>query len=81
MPNQMRRVTRGEVSSGSRELTLAAVAAAVVVFPARLAAGGAGGLGGAGCAAAAAGATGAAGAAGLPVLSAAAPPGAEVEAP
>ena len=35
MPSQTRRVTSGEVSSGSRVLTLAAVAAAVVVFPAR----------------------------------------------
>jgi hypothetical protein len=39
MPNHTRRVTSGDVSSGSRELTLAAVAAAVVVFPARLTAG------------------------------------------
>jgi hypothetical protein len=49
IPSQTRRVTRGELSSGSRALTFAAVAAGVVVFPARLAVGGggAGGLGGA----------------------------------
>src|SRR5688572_15706399 len=35
IPSQTLRVTSGEVSSGSRELTLAAAAAAVVVFPVR----------------------------------------------
>ena len=40
-----RRVTSGEVSSGSRELTFAATAAGVVVLPARLAAGAAGAAG------------------------------------
>src|SRR5688572_21999828 len=39
MPSHMRLVTSGELSSGSRELTLAAVAAAVVVLPARSTAG------------------------------------------
>src|SRR5215203_6418057 len=60
MPSQMRRVNSGELSSGSRELTLAAVAAAVVVLPARSTAGaaGLGGTGGVGF-----GATGAAAAA------------------
>src|SRR3990170_3625982 len=59
IPSHTRRVTSGELSSGSRELTFAAVAAAVVVFPARLAAGA--GLGAAG----ALGATGATGATGF----------------
>src|SRR5918992_5174117 len=68
MPSQTRRVTRGELSSGSRELTFAAVAAAVVVLPARFGAGAAGfgGTGDAGFGAtgalATAGATGATGA-------------------
>ena len=35
IPSHTRRVTSGELSSGSRELTFAAVAAAVVVLPAR----------------------------------------------
>src|SRR5262245_625834 len=75
IPSQMRRVTSGELSSGSRELTLAAVAAAVVVLPARSTAGAAGFGGTAGLAAcAAAGAAGDAGAAGLPAV---APAGAE----
>src|SRR5918996_619604 len=47
MPSHTRRVTSGELSSGSRELTFAAVAAAVVVLPARSTAGAAG-LGGTG---------------------------------
>src|SRR5918992_2733366 len=64
MPSQMRRVTSGELSSGSRELTFAAVAAAVVVLPARFA-GGAAGFGGTGAAGfGATGATGALGATG-----------------
>src|SRR5687767_3248908 len=48
IPSHTRRVTRGELSSGSRELTFAAGAAAVVVFPARFTegAGGGAGLGG-----------------------------------
>src|SRR5918992_3549262 len=45
IPSQTRRVTSGELSSGSRELTLAAVAAGVVVFPARSTAGGGGTFG------------------------------------
>src|SRR6476661_1963283 len=45
MPSQIRRVTSGELSSGSRELTFAAVAAAVVVLPARSTAGGGGAFG------------------------------------
>src|SRR2546421_7991213 len=61
-----RRVTSGEVSSGSRELTFAATAAGVVVLPARFAAGAAGAAGLAGttgvCAAAVAGLAGVAGA-------------------
>src|SRR5688572_6563970 len=80
IPSQMRLVTSGELSSGSRELIFAAVAAAVVVFPARSTAG-TGGLGATGAtglgATGAAGATGALGATGL---SAVAPPGAEVDA-
>ena len=60
------RVTSGEVSSGSRELTFAATAAGVVVLPARFAAGAAGAAGFAGttgvCAAAVAGLAGDAGA-------------------
>src|SRR5581483_2460792 len=61
-PNQTRRVTSGDVSSGSRVDTLAVVAAGDVVFPATSTAGAAGaaGLGAAG-AACAAGAAGAAG--------------------
>src|SRR5690349_20727692 len=82
IPSHMRRVTSGELSSGSRELILAAVAAAVVVLPARSTAGGAG-FGATG--AAGFGATGAAGAAatgalGATGLSAAAPTGAGVDA-
>src|SRR5688572_20594534 len=88
MPSQMRRVTSGELSSGSRELTFAAVAAAVVVLPARSGAGTAGfgatgatgGLGAIGAAAAAAagmtGATGALGATGAAALGALGAPGA-----
>src|SRR5438105_14574804 len=51
-PSQTRRVTSGDVSSGSRALTLAAVAAAVVVLPDKSTAGivGAGGRGGGVCA-------------------------------
>src|SRR5688572_8558238 len=72
IPTQMRRVTSGELWSGSRELTFAAVAAAVVVLPARSGAGtagfgatGAAGLGGTGAAGTGAvGATGALGAMG-----------------
>src|SRR5688500_12482243 len=85
IPSQMRLVTSGELSSGSRELIFAAVAAAVVVFPARSTAGTAGlgatgatGLGATG--AAATGAAGATGALGATGLSAVAPPGAEVDA-
>src|SRR5688572_6203703 len=67
MPSQIRRVTSGELSSGSREVTFAAVAAAVVVLPARSTAGGGGTLGAMGAAGfgaiGAAGAPGAAGAA------------------
>src|SRR5688572_6461532 len=63
MPSHMRLVTSGELSSGSRELTLAAVAAAVVVLPARSTAGaaGLGGTGGVGLGAAGAPAAEAAG--------------------
>src|SRR5688572_15687727 len=50
-----RRLTSGEVSSGSRALTLAAPAAAVVVLPARATAGAAGAAGLAGGGAGAAG--------------------------
>src|SRR6476661_7925520 len=63
MPSQTRRPTRGEESSGSRVLTFAVVAAAVVVLPARSGAGAAGFAG-------ATGATRAAGAAAAPGLSA-----------
>src|SRR5436190_1411010 len=79
IPSQMRRVTSGELSSGSRELTFAAVAAAVVVLPARSTAGAAGlaatgatgGLGATG----ALGATGTTGALDATGLSAVAPLG------
>src|SRR5688572_3772277 len=80
MPSHIRRVTSGELSSGSRELTFAAVAAAVVVFPATLTAGGGGTLGATGAGGfAARGAIGAA-AAGAAGLSAEAPVGAEADA-
>src|ERR1700736_1242584 len=62
-PSHTLRDTSGEVSSGSRVVIFAAVAAAVVVLPDRFTAGGGGaaGLGGAGCAAATGGAAGATG--------------------
>src|SRR5919106_732339 len=74
IPSQMRLVTSGELSSGSRELIFAAVAAGVVVFPARSTAGtaGLGATGATGFGATGAAAVGATGATGFGATGAAA---------